>query len=158
LGGVVWTMEATNSMATAADAELILKLYELRREPTMRAARNFVASFNPASFEELAALHRDSGSQNNAYWRQALSYWDMAAALVLHGALDADLFADTNGENVFFYAKFAPFHELYQQTFGNPFMAKTAKLIQSNSILQARYQGAVKMMEARRAKAAEAAA
>src|SRR5665213_1393007 len=100
-------------MATATDAELILKLYELRTEATMRAARKFVAGFNPASFEEFIALHRDAGSDRNAYWRQATSYWEMASALVLHGALDADLFLDTNGEPFFYYAKFTPFFEEY---------------------------------------------
>ena len=135
-------------MATSADAELILKLYELRTEPTMREARKFVGGFNPASFEELAALQRDAGSVNNAYWRQVLSYWDMAAALVLHGTLDADLFADCNGENVFFYAKFTPFLEEWKATFGMPFMGRTAKLIETIPALGARYAATLARMEA----------
>ena len=135
-------------MATAQDAELILKLYELRREPTMREARNFVAGFNPDSFEELVALQRDMGSQKNAYWRQATSYWEMAGALVLRGAIDADLFNDCNGENVFYYAKFTPFLEQYQQTFGMPFMKNTAELIAKYPALQTRYKGVLARMAA----------
>ena len=109
-------------MASSSDAEIILKLYELRTESTMREARRFVSGLNPASFDELAALQRDSGSVNNAYWRQVLSYWEMAAAFVLHDALDADLFLDTNGENLFYYAKFTPFLEDWHKAFGQPLM------------------------------------
>jgi hypothetical protein len=141
-------------MATPQDAELILKLYELRTEPLMREARKFVSSFNPASFDELAALHRDSGSEQNAYWRQALSYWEMACALVLRGAIDADLFTDCNGEHLFFYAKFTPFLEQYQATFGLPFMRQTAALIEKYPAARARYDATVARMEAGRKKPA----
>ncbi len=95
-------------MATPQDAELILKLYELRTEATMREARKFVGTFNPATIDELLTLQRDGALQNNAYWRQALSYWDMAASFVLRGALDDELFADCCGEALFFYGKFSP--------------------------------------------------
>jgi hypothetical protein len=133
-------------MATAQDAELILKLYELRTEATMREARKFVGSFNPASFDELAVVQRDAGSTNNAYWRQALSYWDMAAALVLHGALDGELFIAANGESIFYYAKFTPFLEEYQKTFGQPFMRQTAMLIEKIPAAKARYEGTLARM------------
>jgi hypothetical protein len=112
----------------------------------MREARKFVAGFNPESFDVLAALHRDSGSTNNAYWRQALSYWEMAAALVLHGALDGDLFAAANGESFFYYAKFTPFLEDYKKTFGLPFMRQTAELIEKVPGAKARYEGALARM------------
>lgn len=127
-------------MATPQDAELILKLYELRTEPVLREARKFLASFNPATVDELLALQRDSGSQNNAYWRQATSYWDMAAAFVNRGALDADLFADTCPEALFFYAKFLPFHQAYQQATGQPFMRQVAAAIDHNPSIKARYE------------------
>ena len=135
-------------MATATDAELILKLYELRTEATMRAARKFVAGFNPASFEEFIALHRDAGSDRNAYWRQATSYWEMASALVLHGALDADLFLDTNGEPFFYYAKFTPFFEEYFKATGQPFMPKFAKLLEKYPAMQQRYTMTLARLEA----------
>lgn len=137
-------------MASSSDAEIILKLYELRTESTMRAARNFVGSFHPESFDELAALQRDVGSENNAYWRQVLSYWEMAAAFILHDALDADLFLDTNGENLFYYAKFTPFLEQWRSAFGQPFMKNTAKLIESYPRMQERYTMTLARMEAQR--------
>ena len=137
-------------MASSSDAEIILKLYELRTESTMREARKFVSELHPASFEELAALQRDFGSENNAYWRQVLSYWEMAAALILHDALDAELFLDTNGENLFYYAKFTPFLEQWNKTFGQPFMKNTAKLIESYPCMQERYTMTLARMEAQR--------
>lgn len=135
-------------MATATDAEIILKLYELRTEEKMRVARAFVASFNPASFEDLAHLQRDAGSERNAYWRQVLSYWEMAAAFVLRGAVDAELFLDCNGENFFYYAKFTPYLEQWKQTFGQPFMSKTAMLIEKYPAMQERYTMMLARIEA----------
>ena len=127
-------------MATPQDAELILKLYEIRTEPVLREARKFVGSFNPATFDELAALQRDGGSQNNAYWRQALSYWDMAAALVMHDALDVGLFLDANGEPFYFYAKFAPFHEEWKKTFDVPFMKQVGLMIETHLPAKEKYE------------------
>ena len=142
-------------MATAQDAELILKLYKLRTEETMRKARRFVSGeFNPSSFAEISALQRDVSSESNAYWRQVLSYWEMAAAFVLRGALDPELYLDSNGEPFFLYAKFTPFLAEIAQASGHPFMAKTAKLIETYPAMQDRYTGMLAMMEARRKQSA----
>jgi len=128
-------------MADFHDAELILKLYELRTDPVMREARKFVSGFNPASFEEIAAVQRaQSGPENNAYWRQALSYWDMAAALVMHNALDVGLFVDANGEPFYFYAKFAPFHEEWKKTFDVPFMKQVGLMIETHLPAKEKYE------------------
>ena len=137
-------------MATSTDADLILKLYELRTEATMRQAREFVGSFQPASFAELAAVQRGSGTEQNAFWRQAISYWEMAAAFILHGVLDPDLFLDTNGENFYFYAKYTPFFEEYALAFGHPFMPKTTKMLEKFPAMQERYTMMLVQMEARR--------
>ena len=95
--------------ATTADAEIILRLYDLRREPVMREARKFVAfDFWPASFEELGKLFA-AGGKEFAYWRQVTSYWDMAMSFVTRGALDAGLFLDNANEMFFTYAKIKPF-------------------------------------------------
>ena len=126
-------------MATPQDAELILKLYELRTEPVLREARKFVATFNPKTIDELLALQRDSASQNNAYWRQALSYWDMAAAFVNRGALDAELFADTCAEALFYYAKFSAFHADYERELGSPFMRQVATAIEKFPAIKEKY-------------------
>ena len=128
-------------MATAADAELILKLYELRQEETLRTARRFlVFEFNPGNVEELRAVSRDTKSEYNPYWRQAMSFWEMAASLVLRGALDADLFLDSSLEGILIYAKFHHFHAETEKQSGSPFMGQTAALIAKYPAARARYE------------------
>lgn len=118
-------------MATAADAELILKLYEMRREDALRKARRFIIfDFQPKTVDELRMVSRDVGSQHNAAWRQVLSYWEMAASLVLRGALDPDLYLDSNGEGILVYTKFHHFHVETEKQSGNPFMRNTAAMIE----------------------------
>jgi ABC-type glycerol-3-phosphate transport system substrate-binding protein len=117
-------------MATTADAEVVMWLYELRREETLRKARRFmIFDFNPKTLDELRAVSRDVTAKENSAWRQALSYWEMAASFVLRGAVDADLFFDSNGEGILLYAKFHHFHAETEKESGNPFMRQTAALI-----------------------------
>jgi hypothetical protein len=118
-------------MAVAADASVVLELYKLRQETTLRAARQFIAmDFWPKDVEELRAVSRAMGTDKNAYWRQVMSYWEMAAALVLRGAVDPDLFFDTNGEGIFIYAKYHHWHAVTEKESGNTFMTNTAALIE----------------------------
>lgn len=141
-------------MATATDAELILKLYELRTEAVLRKARAWVVGWWPAHFDEIAAVQRDMGSENNNYYRQVIGYWEMAAAMVLRGAIDPDLFLDCNGENIFIYAKMTPFFGDYTKASGRGFMPNTAKLIETFPAYGERYAMALAMLEARRKQAA----
>ena len=83
------------------DAELILKLYDLRREKTMREARSWFILFSP---ESAADIMDTLASDKSAYYRMVTSYWEMAASLVNHGAIDADMFNDANGEHIVVYA------------------------------------------------------
>jgi hypothetical protein len=125
-------------MATTADAEVIMRLYDLRREETLRRARRFmIFEFQPKTLEELRAVSRDVKAPENAYWRQVLSYWEMAASFVLRGAVDADLFLDTNGEGIVIYAKFHHFHAETEKESGNLFMKHTAALIAQNPTAKA---------------------
>jgi hypothetical protein len=128
-------------MANAADAELVLKLYELRQEETLRKARRFMVSeFNPKTVEELRVVSRDTRSEYNPYWRQAMSFWEMSASFVLRGALDADLFLDSSAEGILIYAKFHHFHAETEKQSGNPFMGKTAELIAKYPAATALYE------------------
>ena len=101
----------------AKSAELILKLYELRREAVMREARNWFFSFNPESFED---IQRAVMSEHSAYLRMVTTYWDMACSFVNHGAIDAEMFSDANAEQVFVFAKIQPFLEQIRASNGNP--------------------------------------
>ena len=104
-------------MSKQQDADLILKLYDLRREATMREARNWFFTFNPTTIEDvLEALMSDQ----SGYYRMVVSYWDMAAAMVNNGAIDEQLFNETNGEHLFVYSKIQPVIEEIRTLFGNP--------------------------------------
>lgn len=144
-------MEST--LATAHDAELVLKLYDLRREATMRKARHWMAvEFNPESYEEFAAVMTAWGTERNAWFRQVGSYWEMAVAFVLHGALNADLFLDCNGEPLFLYAKFQPF--LSEARKLNPGLFRhTERLIAEYPAARQRVEAMSKTLEVRRAAA-----
>jgi hypothetical protein len=92
-------------LATPADAEIILKLYELRTEAVMRQARAWVgAEFWPQTAEEFFVVFDNPADPHNAFLRQVVGYWEMAAAMVLHGAVSADLFVDCNSEGFFLLA------------------------------------------------------
>ncbi len=107
-----------SSQPTAQDAELILKLYELRRESVMREARIFMAQFSPKSVEDLMAVAMAGGTKENAYLRQVAGYWEMAASLVIRGAINRELALDNYGEMFFVFAKVQPFIEEFRQKTG----------------------------------------
>ena len=114
-------------MSKHHDAELILKLYELRREPVMREARTWFFTFNPQGPQDfLDTLTSDKGG----YYRMVVSYWDMAASLVNTGAIDAQMFNDANGEHLFVFSKLEPFLEDLRAESGNPeFLAHLEKVV-----------------------------
>jgi uncharacterized damage-inducible protein DinB len=95
--------------APAESAHLILKLFELRRDPVLREARSwFLLEFNPTTAEEFTAI---ASGPRNASVRMVLGYWDMAASLVTAGAIDAAMFRAANTEIVATFAKVEPFLE-----------------------------------------------
>jgi hypothetical protein len=137
-------------LATPADAEIILKLYELRREAVMRQARAWMGGeFWPNTAEDFFAVADNPNDPHNAYLRQVITYWEMAAAMVLHGAVSAELFVDCNGEGFFLLAKFA--HILEAIRAKNPtFLMKTSELLNRFTAASARYEMMLKGVEARR--------
>ena len=144
-------------LATPADAEIILKLYELRTESEMRKARAWVTGeFWPTTAEEFLAVASNPSDPHNAWLRQVLTYWEMAAAMVLHGAVSAELFVDCNGEGFFLLAKFS--HILTEIRAKNPgFLTKTSELINRFSAAAQRFEVTMKTIEARRKALAEKA-
>src|SRR3982074_599439 len=103
-------------MSKQEDADLILKLYDLRREPVMREARNWFFTFNPTSIQDVIEALM---SEQSGYYRMVISYWDMACALVNNGAIDEKLFNETNGEHIFVYSKVAPVIPEVRAMFGS---------------------------------------
>lgn len=100
------------------DVEIILKLYELRRDELMRRARSwYVTEFNPQSAKEIVRLML-SGLEQSTNYRMITSYWDMAASLVINGGIDEKLFLAANTEHVAIFAKLEPFIAEVRELFG----------------------------------------
>lgn len=117
------------SVATYEDAKLILKLYELRREEKMRAAREWYARrFFPQSFEDVRSALAPMNPEN-AYLRMIFGYWEMAASFIVHGVLDADLFFESGGEMVFMWAKIEPFIAELRAEMKAPVLANVEKAL-----------------------------
>lgn len=97
--------------ATPEDAQIIMQLYDLRREAEMRKARHWYGNWWPASSQDILQVLNAFGTQENAWFRQVNGYWDMAASFVLRGAVNEELFFDSGGEMWFILAKLQPFLE-----------------------------------------------
>jgi len=107
--------------ATTADAQIVLQLYDFRREAEMRKARAWLAgSFWPQSADDIMKVGMNFSAPENAWLRQVSGYWEMAAALVLRGALNEDVFFDTCGEMWFILAKVYPYLKEYREKTNTP--------------------------------------
>ena len=96
------------------DAELVLRVYELRREPVMRQSRQELnATFWPRSYEDVVAVVKPTHPLNAAY-RQVGSYWEMVYGMVRHGIVHPEYFMESNGEGLFLYARIAPYIEQFR--------------------------------------------
>lgn len=114
-------------MATPYEsAKLILELYDLRREATMREARNSWITFNPEKVEDLLAA---MAAPNGAHIRMVISYWEMACSLVVNGAIDQKMFNDANGEHLVVFGKIEPVMEGWRKMTGDPNMWKALETV-----------------------------
>jgi hypothetical protein len=108
-------------------ATLLIRLYELRREPTMREARNwYLRSFNPTTADEVLQVLK---GPNSAHFRMVTTYWDMAASFVLNEAVDEKMFLDANGEQNIIYAKLEPFVGEYRSALNSTACASLETLV-----------------------------
>ena len=97
------------------DAELVLRLYELRRETVMRESRDIVNSqFWPRSFDDVLAVTKRDHHLNRPF-RQVGTYWEMVYGMVKHGIVNAEYFLESNGEGFFLFAKMLPYLEAYRR-------------------------------------------
>jgi len=119
-------------MDNNGDVLAILKLYELRRDEQMRAARQwYFSEFAPKSAMDIIALYR-GGERASANFRMVVSYWDTAASLVLNGGIEQKMFLDANTEHVFVYAKIADFLAEIRELFREPdFLIHLENLVRS---------------------------
>ena len=94
------------------DAELVLRLYELRRDPVMRESREALAkNFLPRSYDDIKPILTNREHPLNAAFRQTRTYWEMVYGMARHGIVDADFLAEMNGEGLLLFAKVQPFLE-----------------------------------------------
>jgi hypothetical protein len=119
---------------TAADAQVILKLYNLRREAEMRKARAWwLGEFWPKSVEDFAKVSAAMGTQENNWLRQVSGYWEMAASLAVHGAVSSELFLEPSfsGEMFFLFAKVNPFLKELREKISPTMLRNVEQLIKS---------------------------
>ena len=110
-------------------AELILKLYEIRRETALRTARDYVGGeFNPKSVDELVSLVK-GGGKPSGHILQVYGYWDMVAAFVVHGALDESLIFDTCQEMYFQFEKIQPYLAGFREKMNLPEFLKSMESV-----------------------------
>jgi hypothetical protein len=140
--------------ATAHDAQVVMQLYDLRREAEMRKARNwFLVEFWPQSADDIMKVANAFPSQQNAWMRQVGGYWDMAASLVLHGAVNEELFLQPgiSGEMFFFFAKVHPFLKEVRAKMNNPdAFANIEKVATGSKLARKRLERVSKNVENRR--------
>ena len=149
------------SNATHHDAELILKLYDLRREDELRKARKYV-SFQvwPNSYAEFEdAFMNPAKPQENAWFRQVTSFWETASALVNHGSIHQGLFIETSGELFFLFAKVKPFLAEWRAKFGMPeILSQTEKIATGTPEARAKLEAFEKRVQMVKSRFAGAAA
>ena len=91
------------------DAEIVMRLYDLRREPVMRQSRDALNSgFWPRSYEDVLAITKSDHDLNRPY-RQVATFWEMAYGMVKHGIVNPDFFLESNGEGLVLFVKLEPF-------------------------------------------------
>ena len=105
-------------MSKVESADLILKLYDLRREEKMREARAWIIPFFPESAAEI--MQAMVNAETSAKFRMVTTYWDMAASFVNHGAIDEEMFTEITGEHIVVFSKIEPFLEELRENLGKP--------------------------------------
>jgi hypothetical protein len=113
------------------DADLVLKIYDLRREPVMRESRNAINSkFWPRSAEEAIAIIANDHPLNVAF-RQTSGYWEMVYGMARHGIIHPDFLVENNGEGLFLFARVEPYLAAFRQA-GSPRSFRNAEWVATN--------------------------
>jgi hypothetical protein len=139
---------------TPADAELLLKLYDLRREAEIRKARNWwLVDFWPDNANDVMKVAHAMGTQENNWFRQVAGYWELAASLVVHGTVNETLFLEPafSGEMFLIFAKLHPFLQDVREKMQNPRMlANIEKIVMKSKATRERLAAVEERLAARR--------
>lgn len=121
------------------DAELLLKLYDLRREVVMRQSRAAINGWFPRTWDEFVAVTQPAHPMNAA-WRQTSSYWEMVYSFARHGIVHADFFIENNGEGLFLFAKVAPYLERFRKEFAPTAFTNAEWITQESAVGKQRFE------------------
>ena len=114
------------------DAELVLRVYELRTDPIMRQSRQEISrNFLPASYDEFVAVTKEDHPLNAAY-RQVSSYWEMVYAMAKHGVIHGEFMLESCGEGLYLFAKVRPYLEQFR-TEVNPLAFQNTEWVASHT-------------------------
>jgi hypothetical protein len=148
------------SGADHGDAQIVLQLFDFRREAQMREARKFiVGEWWPASADDAVKTVTGFGTVENQHFRQVFSYWEMASSLVLRGALNGDIFDDWSGELYFCFAKMKPHLKAIREAVGPKAFSNMERITQRTPESQEKLKATearIKKLFASRAAAAKA--
>jgi len=127
--------------ATYEDANLLLRLYDLRREDKLRQARDwFGKNFHANTLEEFQKLC-PIGSQEDAYFRMVSSYWDMAASFVTTGIMQAELFNQNSRELLFVWERIRDILPAWREMMKNPNIARNVETVANTMIEEEKKAG-----------------
>jgi hypothetical protein len=144
--------------ATHADADIMLRTYEQRRDSKLRDARNFILfQWSPTTSDEFASLAFNFGTQEQTYFRMVFSYWEQTAALADRGAVHQGLFEDYSGELFFLYAKYGDYFGIMRERMNPNFGRHIEAVANATPERRARVELARKMIASRRAQPKAAA-
>jgi hypothetical protein len=120
-----------------ADADLVLKLYDMRREEVMRESRATIAAWNPRGFADVVAITKLEDPRNAA-WRQVSSYFEMAYGFARHGIVPADFLAENASEGLLLYSKIEPHLKAFRKQLSPTAFRNTEWLVKKSSFARDR--------------------
>jgi hypothetical protein len=122
------------------DAELVLRLYELRRDPVMRESRALMyTQFLPKSYEELKGVATNVANPLNAAFRQTSTYWEMTYGMAKHGIIHADFLMESGGEGLLLYAKALPWLPKLREETGRPYFQNAEWVVAHSEVAKATF-------------------
>ncbi len=131
-------MSATNT-PTPEDAQVVLKLYDLRRETVMRQSRDTMINWMPTSYDDVIAIS-DFGSENNAAFRQVSSYFEMAYGFARKGAVHAELLAEGCAEGLLLFAKIHPHLARFREEVAPTAFANVQWIVENTEFGKVRFE------------------
>lgn len=139
----------SSERADYQDADIVLKMYDLRRETVMRDSREAILrDFLPRSYEEFKTITSTFQHPLNRAFRQVSSYWEMCYGFAKHGIVNADFLAESGGEGFFFYARLASYVEKFRAEGSPTAFQNTEWMINNSKVAAQRFEIAKKRVEA----------